>query len=309
MHGVDDLSGIIFDVKHYAIRDGPGIRTTVFFKGCPLRCLWCDNPESQNTYPELLFYFSRCARLRECVKVCPAKAIIVQENDDLLPRIDRLLCSNCGLCADMCVAKAMVMIGKRVTGEALLNEVLKDVNFYRRSGGGVTASGGEPAMQSAFVSQFFKECQTRGIRTTLDTCGQASWEDIRRIADYTDLILYDVKHIDRKRHKEYTGVSNDLIIENLKRLSLLGIPIIIRVPIIPGYNDSEENMTALSTFLTGLHNIREIDFLPYNRLGLPKYEALGKKSILAEIQLPTKEKMLRLREITASYGLNAKIVV
>jgi pyruvate formate lyase activating enzyme len=268
-------SGILFDVKRFALHDGPGIRTTVFFKGCPLSCSWCHNPESQSRGPELMSWEGRCIGCGACVSVCPVGAILMRDGSAWT---DRDRCTACGTCAAACPADARAIVGETWSVSRLLGEIEKDLLFYDESGGGVTLSGGEPLAQASFAASVLAACQERRIHTAVDTCGYAEWEDLQRIARVTDLFLYDVKHADNGRHRELTGVSNERILENLRRLSGEGCTLWIRVPIIPGLNDTQEELVALGGVVAGLESVEALHLLPFHRGGEGKLEQLGRPS-------------------------------
>ena len=295
----------IFNIQPFSIQDGPGIRTTVFFKGCPLRCPWCSNPESQAPYPELLFYDSLCTKCYRCVAACPTKATMIDTDGSV--KINRELCQACGKCVEVCISGARAISGKVMTVEEVLDVVKKDRLFYLNSGGGVTASGGEPLSQPDFLIEFFKRCQEVGLHTTLDTCGYASWKVMERVLEYVDLVLYDIKHMDSEKHEELIKVDNRLILENAKMLAQKGKPTIIRVPLIPGYNDSEENIEALGKFLveTGL---TKVDLYPYHQLGLAKYRNLGREYELGGVSSCTEEQVQVIEESLRSHGLEVAVI-
>ncbi len=283
-----DPCGTIFDIKRFAVHDGPGIRTTVFFKGCPLRCLWCHNPESMKIERQIVFFEDKCIGCGECFKRCPNGAVVATPQGREYYK-DK--CTLCGTCVEYCYAEATVMEGREVSVREVIEEVKKDMPFYENSGGGVTLSGGEPTMQSEFCIAVLRESKKAGMHTALDTSGYVKWEIFSRILEYVDLVLYDIKHIDPVKHKEYTGLSNELILSNLRKIDELGITTEIRMPIIPGLNDSEDNLSAVSRFLGEMRNIQRIKLLPYHRLGEGKYERLDMGYELNDIEPPDKARM------------------
>ena len=261
--------GQVFDIKHYAVHDGPGIRITIFLKGCPLNCVWCHSPESQSRSPELLTNQEKCIGCGTCVKACPVDAVKGPGE------IDRKACNVCGACAEVCYANAIEIIGREKTIEQVLAEVEKDRDLLMVSGGGVTLSGGEPMAQPEFTLELLKHLKQEGYHTALDTSGYAPWVKLKQALDYTDLVLYDLKHMDSSKHQQYTGVKNELILENLDRISDHGKRIWVRVPLIPGVNDDEEHIKTLIEYVRDL-NVERTFFLPYHEIGVPKYEALNR---------------------------------
>ena len=293
------MNGTIFDIKRFAIHDGPGIRTTIFFKGCPLHCVWCHNPEGIESRFELMPNPRRCAAdCTECLKVCP-DVLAKKDGRILLQRAVRgdALCSRC---ADACVYDALRLVGKRVTVEDITAEVEKDRIFYEQSGGGVTFSGGEPLLQPVFLSELIDELKTRGFHLALDTSGFAAWEVLDRIARKCDLILYDLKIMNDVMHRKYTGVSNRLILDNLKRLSSVGKAIWVRVPLVPGVNDDKENMRRTADFLRPLRNIKRVSVLPYHKGGCEKYTNLGKGAGFRAFEPPSEERVGAVLGLLAS---------
>ena len=297
-------SGHIFDIQRFSINDGPGIRTTVFFKGCPLRCIWCDNPESQEELPQLFYFESLCTRCAHCVEACPTGAS--QASPDGSISIDRGLCQVCGQCVEVCPSDARVISGKSMTVEEVVEIIRKDELFYRNSGGGVTASGGEPTYQPEFLKQLLKECQRYGIHTTLDTCGHVKWQVMTEILKYVDLVYYDIKHMDTERHRELTGVDNGIILNNARRISESGKPMVIRVPLIPGYNDSTENIKATAEFVSKMKVLR-VDILPFHQLGSKKYERLGMTYKLPKARPHPEDELQAIKNTLQARGLEVSI--
>lgn len=302
MTDAHDTRGVIFNVQHYSIHDGPGIRTTVFLKGCPLRCLWCQNPEAQAVRPELFFNRDRCQGCGKCVEVCPEHAIEIVDGKS---HTNRNRCKASGECAQVCPNDARNIMGKFVTAGEVFKQVAADAIFYQRSGGGVTLSGGEPLTQPQFAISLLKLCREAAMHTTMDTCGYASWDLARRVFEFVDLVLYDFKHMDSNAHKKLTGVSNELILDNaIKIRHELSIPMLARVPIAPGLNDSVENIQATAKFIaTELGDSVKVHLLPYHRLGEAKYERLEKSSQSISIEPPSDERMMELENIFESFGL------
>jgi pyruvate formate lyase activating enzyme len=299
-----DIKGIVFDIKKYAIHDGPGIRTTVFLKGCPLRCPWCHNPESMRRQPEHGLRSSRCTQCGACIEVCPYQAISFIDN---LPLIDTGKCQLCGRCVDICLAGAREIIGREMSVREVINEIEKDVIFYDQSDGGVTFSGGEPLMQPEFLLTLLNQCKRRRIHTADDTSCYTEPEILERISEKTDLFLCDIKHMDNDTHEQWTGVENSLILRNIKYLSETGKKIIIRVPVIPGFNDDDVNIEATGEFAASLQGISRIDILPYNRGGQEKAARLTTRIEPLYAETPDEDKMNSTAEILQRYGFEVKI--
>ena len=303
---MDAPKGIIFNIQHYSIHDGPGIRTTVFLKGCPLRCLWCQNPESQAFHPELFHNKQLCTGCGRCVSECPEKAIEIHEDHS---KTNRELCKGCGKCVDVCPQEARALMGRIVSADEVFKEVAKDAIFYQRSEGGVTLSGGEPLAQPEFAINILKLCKDAGIHTAMDTCGYAPWETIKRVLEYVDLVLYDLKHMDPIEHEKATGVSNRLILENTRRIYHEShASLMIRIPIIPGFNDSLKNIEATAAFiLKELNSSIPIHLLPYHRLGESKYEQMEVSRDSLGIEAPSDEHLQTLKKILELKGLKVSI--
>ena len=289
------LTGITFNVQRFSTEDGPGIRTTAFFKGCPLRCAWCHNPEGLSPRPELMWYDVRCIAARDCLSACPEDAL------ELTPQgmqIDRAKCTACGACAEACPAGALEVIGRQWTPEELFSEVDKDAVFYETSGGGVTFSGGEPMAQADFVLALARLCHEAGIHVALDTCGVAAWERYERMLPLVNLVLCDLKVFDADRHRASTGVDNRSILENVRRIAAAGKPLWIRTPVIPGYTSGADNIAALGDFIAAeLPTVERWDLLAYTNLGQPKYHRLDRPYALEGVPLLTHAEMETLHAI------------
>jgi pyruvate formate lyase activating enzyme len=264
--------GVIFNIQRYSIHDGPGIRTTVFLKGCPLRCFWCQNPESQDLKPEILLDRKKCTLCGKCIAICPTGASRLSEETLTL---ERMVCNGCGKCVEVCPNEARKLVGRCITVDEIMHPVLRDVKFYENSGGGVTLSGGEPTAQSRFALSILQKCKERGLHTVLDTCGCAPWSMMKKLLDYVDLVLYDIKHMDPQKHYEATGKDNRLILRNVMRIGDHK-PLRIRVPLIPEFNDGPEEIRTIARFVKKELNSVPIDLLPYNKLGENKYDLLDK---------------------------------
>lgn len=282
------MTATIFDIQRSSFVDGPGIRTTVFFKGCNMRCAWCHNPESQSPKKEMLFHKNRCINCGKCKEKCAYSLEI---------------CSFCEKCTIVCPSDAREICGKEYTVDALLTEILKDKVYYEQSGGGVTLSGGECMLKIDFLEILLKKCKENGIHTALDTAGHVPFEYFERVLPYTDLFLYDVKCFDTELHARYTGVTNKLILENLGRLLSLGTPMWIRIPVISGVNDTSEEMAKIRHFLATYGTPERIELLPYHALGEHKYEALGRSA--PHFLPPTKERLLELRAVFGQTSLRS----
>ena len=296
--------GRIFSMQRFSIQDGPGIRTTVFVKGCPLRCAWCSNPESQNLDPEIMVRQQKCAGCGDCVEACPKDAI---ELVDGVSCVDRTLCDLCMECVEVCPTGALEVSGEEITVEEAVHESCQDEPFYKNSDGGVTLSGGEPLYQPEYALHFLRACKEQGLSTALDTCGYAPWEVLEGILEYTDLVLFDVKHLDPEMHRKGTGVSNDLIVSNLERTLDSGrVRVWIRIPLIPGFNDSEEHARAVASLLAG-KPVEKVSLLDYHEWGKPKYGFLGRDYPFEGEVGEEQERLERWKGILEAEGLSVTI--
>jgi len=274
--GRGDTTGYVNDIQFFSLSDGPGIRTTVFLKGCLLNCRWCHNPEGNRRFPEVLPYRNNCTGCGACLEVCPSGAIEME--GPCLPRIRRDRCIDCFRCAQACPEQALVVWGKLMTVDQVLEEVEKDKPFYKHSGGGMTVSGGEPLAQPEFTHDLLAEAKARGMNTALDTCGFAPWDILEKMLRVTDYVLLDLKHMDPQAHRAFCGAPNDLILENARRLAEGACGLRFRIPLIPGFNDVEENLAATADFIREVcRNGREceVDILPYHPYAGAKYRIFG----------------------------------
>ena len=290
------MTGNIFEIKRFAVHDGDGIRTTVFFKGCPLRCVWCHNPEGLSAKGQLAYYAHKCIGCMECASVCEHGAHQLLDGAHIL---DRTLCQNCGKCADVCLGEALTFYGRTVSVDELLPTLLADREFYENSGGGVTLSGGECLLQANFCADLLSRLKAEGIHTAVDTCGYVPRETLDKVAPFTDIFLYDLKAFDEDVHIRLTGRSNDIILDNLLYLETLGKKVEIRIPYVPRANSDQ--MDKIAHFIASLHNITAVRVLAYHNFALSKYDALGMENTSPE-GIPTNEEMrlvrARMHELT-----------
>jgi pyruvate formate lyase activating enzyme len=312
------LTGKIYDIQGFSLQDGPGIRTTVFLKGCPLRCPWCHSPESQEFCSQLSWMSIKCIGIEKCGKcldACPQKAVspgkwIQHPTQGKIQHIhiDRSLCNNCGDCMKVCIYKALYICGEDYKVDDLLKRVSKDIPFYEQSGGGVTVSGGEPLSQPEFTRLFLKALKENGIHTALDTTGYVPFKVIKSVFPYTDLFLYDLKHMDSAQHNIATGVPNKLILDNAGKIAEAGGVIQIRLPLIPHFNDSEENIRETGLFCKSLGKAATlIQLLPYHNLGVSKYQRIDDSRVALEAKPPSDAKIRTLKELLESMGLPVTI--
>jgi pyruvate formate lyase activating enzyme len=291
-------------MQRFSIQDGPGIRTSVFVKGCPLRCAWCSNPESQNPDPEVMVRQQKCQGCGECVAACPREAAALVEGR---VAIDRARCDLCMDCVEACPTGALEVTGEEITIEQAVHECCQDEPFYRNSDGGVTLSGGEPLHQPEFALHFLRACKDKALSTALDTCGHAPWEVLEQTLAYTDLVLFDLKHLDPEMHLRGTGVRNDLILENLRKTAASGrAGVWVRIPVIPGYNDSEEHARAVASLLEKMP-VEKISLLDYHEWGKPKYGFLGMDYPFEGEPSEDQERLDGLKGIMEAAGLTVTI--
>jgi pyruvate formate lyase activating enzyme len=301
------IKGTILNIERFAIHDGPGIRTTVFLKGCPLRCLWCSTVNGQQMAPEMEYYVEKCIQCRKCMEVCPTGAIDVSSKDEIIT--DRRNCDNCGKCVEVCPTGARIMAGEQVTVDEVIARIEKDTLFYSNSGGGITLSGGEPTMQPEFSLGILKECKAIGIHTAIETCGYVKWDILDSMLKYLDFVYMDIKHMSEAEHKKLTAKGNKLILENARSITTgyQDIPFVVRIPLIPGYNDSDENIANTARFVLELKGKHRIELLPYHRLGISGYKALSKEYPLPDVEPPSDDHLHALEELVKSYDVEVQI--
>lgn len=294
--------GRIVNIQKYCVHDGPGIRTTIFFKGCPLNCLWCHNPESQRYEKEIMYNHEKCSMCGECEKRCPVNGIKLKENIFY----DPTKCVFCENCIDFCINNARELVGKDYTVSEIMKEIKKDQMFYQESGGGVTLSGGEVMTQIRFVEELVRCCKENGISVAIDTCGYAPFDSFERILDNTDIFLYDIKLMDSKRHEKYTGKSNKIILENVKKLSKRGANIYLRIPLIEGINTDDENIEEIIRFALDL-KISKVNLLPYHEIGSDKYKRLNMDYEKGGMTRPTNQRLEEIQSMFKESKFNVKI--
>jgi pyruvate formate lyase activating enzyme len=283
------MSGVVFDIQRFSVDDGPGVRTTVFFKGCPLRCKWCHNPESQSKERCVAYYEQKCLHCGACAQLCDCHSVKDGEHT-----LDRTRCLRCGKCVEACFNGALELLGEEMTAEQVLAEVCKDEVFYRNSGGGVTFSGGEPLMQPDFLMELLQLSKQRGLHTCIETCGFAPPSVLRRVAPLVDLFLFDLKETDAQRHLELTGAPLAPILSNLQLLQELGASVILRCPMIPTVNDRQEHLDAIAALASGMENVLSVEVMAYHTLGISKYRALDMDYDLSDLPPMSDDEKKRL---------------
>ncbi|MEZ6852810.1 glycyl-radical enzyme activating protein [Halodesulfovibrio aestuarii] len=294
------LTGTVFDIQRFSVHDGNGIRTLVFLKGCPLHCMWCQNPESMSPKPELMRLPHLCIGCGKCIEKCPEKALSVDDSGTFV--IKRENCTYCGECVAHCYAGSMTIVGRYMTVDEVMDEVERDRHFYETSNGGVTFSGGEPTMQSEFLIECLHEAHRRGLHTAIETCAMTTPEVFRNVLEHTDLVLTDIKHMDSRQHKLLTGAHNEQILENIAAAAAMGKTLRIRVPLIPGCNDSAENIEETAKFVASLGSaVESLDILPYHRLGEPKWEQLDRTYPLLGVEPHDKMIVYSMKDVADKY--------
>ncbi|GEA33505.1 glycerol dehydratase activator DhaB2 [Clostridium diolis] len=298
-----DIEGVIFNIQKFSLHDGPGIRTIVFFKGCNMSCLWCSNPESQEVAPQIMFNKNLCTKCGRCQSVCETSAIDMNS----VYRIDKSKCIKCKRCVESCLNGALVLEGKKYSVEEIIKELKKDSVQYRRSNGGITLSGGEVLLQPDFAVELLKECKSYGWHTAIETAMYVNSEAVKKVMPYIDLAMIDIKSMNDEVHRRFTGVSNNIILKNIKLSDQLTKEIIIRIPVIEGFNADLQSIGEIAQFSKSLTNLKRIDLLPYHNYGENKYEAIGRDYLLGELKSPSEDKMERLKALVEIMGIPCTI--
>lgn len=302
-----ELTGLLTDFQRFSVHDGPGIRTIVFLKGCPLHCAWCQNPETTSPRPEIMFIPQNCVGCGRCINECPQDCIRGSAGRGRAIDRDGCMLPACGKCQRICYANAINISGRYLTVAETMEVLMRDRGFYERTGGGVTFSGGEPFAQPRFLRELARSAKERRLHTAVETCGHVNWDVLSSILGYLDMVLYDLKHMDPERHLQGTGVHNRLILENLKRIDSSGIPIRARLPLVPGFNDSEDNVRATSAFIASLSHLETLDILPYHRMGEPKWAQLDLSYTLHGVEPHTRNQVFARAAIAREYGIEVTV--
>ena len=297
------MKGMVFDIQKFSLHDGPGIRTTVFLKGCTLRCFWCQNPEGLSPTLELQFTSSFCVGCGRCFSVCPNHVHMMKDGQHI---IDREKCTFCGRCVEECPEKALIFTGREMEAHDVVDVVMEDEAYYRTSGGGVTLSGGEPLMQSDFSAEILAECKRRGIHTAVETALNVPWEAVEKILPHTDLIMADIKLVDPDKHSNAAGASNERILANFERLAELCKPVIVRVPVIPTVNDTDEEIKVIAQYVAQFENVEYVEFLQFHRLGEGKYESIGLPVATKDLPQITAKRMKEIARVAAACNVMVK---
>lgn len=310
-------TGLIFNIQRFSIHDGPGIRTTVFFKGCSLRCFWCHNPEGRHAHPQIQFFPERCISCGDCVVRCPNQAHKLKDEIHIYLRE---LCSNCGTCTETCYSNALELTGKYYRVEEVMEEIMRDRMFYETSSGGVTLSGGEPVLQPEFASEILKRCKEEDLHTAIETCGNYHWRELESLLPFIDLIMMDIKLINPAKHQSACGSTNERILANARRLALTDKSIIFRTPIVPTVNDNFEDVGAIVKFVQELVELRlkntngkgkgaqiQFELLPFHRLAADKYRSLGMEYHARKLEPPSKDRMQELAKIAEIEGMEVLV--
>lgn len=307
---MQEIKGRIFDISHYMIEDGPGIRTNVFLKGCCLRCIWCSNAYGLDPQPELGVVSAKCTQCARCMAVCPSGAVYRSESDGSI-QLDKKKCTSCFRCVEVCPARARMQIGRWMTVDEVFREVEKDRMFYRRGDGGMTLSGGELLMQPEFAKALLKKCWNAYLNTAIETSGCGNWEDLAEIIRYSNTVFMDCKMMEKEKHRQYTGVENEGILENIRKSAGLcqaeGKRMVVRLPLIPGLNDTEKNILETAAFVDSLSGNVELNVLPYHNYGMNKYENIGRTYALTDLKPHTKEQLAEIETVLQKSGCRFSI--
>lgn len=294
-----EITGVVFDIQRYSLHDGPGLRTNVFLKGCGLSCRWCSNPEGKKSYPEIALFKRECFLCEDCIEVCESAAIRINGDKILW---DRSKCDNCRRCTTVCSSRAFRVLGQEMKATEVINEVLRDMAFFQDHGG-ITLTGGEPSLQAEFAREILRLAKVAGIHTAMETCGAVPQNHLVQLLPYLDLVLFDLKHLDPKMHKRMTGQDNELILDNLDYLLGTGVNLTIRIPIIPGFNSDEGQLTEMAKFICSLDKNVDVHLLGYHTLGKSKYAALGRSYPMGDTPVLKPEKIEKLAKIFQNEGI------